>query len=85
MCYKCEKEDLNLNSICLYCGDWCGFCFKVDKKSKKYVFFLCFGRCGNWECVFKILYDMGVWMFSESYKGFIIFFYNFLYDGLFLL
>lgn len=84
-CYKCEKEDLNPNSTCSYCGDRCGSCSKVDKKSKKYVSPPCPGRCGNRERVFKTLYDMGVWMFSESHKGFTIFFHNLSYDGSFLL
>lgn len=84
-CYKCEKEDLNPNNTCSYCGDRCGSCSKVDKKNKKYVSPPCPGRCGNRERVFKTLYDMGVWMFSESHKGFTIFFHNLSYDGSFLL
>ncbi|XP_061190399.1 uncharacterized protein LOC133198307 [Saccostrea echinata] len=83
--FQCEKEDLTSESTCENCGDRCGTCSKIDKKTKTYVTPPCLGRCGGRERVFKTLFDLGIWMFSEQHKGFTVFFHNLSYDGQFLL
>lgn len=58
---------------------------KIDKKTKKYLKPPCTNTCGRRERVFETLHDLGIWMFSDTHKGFTVFFHNLSYDGCFLI
>lgn len=84
-CSECEEGNLTSDSTFSHCGDRCSACSKIDKKTKKYLKPPCTNTCGRRERVFETLHDLGICMFSDTHKGFTVFFHNLSYDGCFLI